>query len=571
MNNNKHRGAETGRRIVLKRVAAALLFGFAGNVLAATPAPGAGTILQEIKPTKPPEPSSGNTGLQIEQPGGRAVPATQAFLVRKIRITGNTRFDTATLHALVAEGEGKQLTLGQLEALAAKITAYYHAHGYPLARAIIPAQTIRNATVEIEVIEARYGRTVLHNTTRVNGMLLATTLTPIHSGDVINAKTMNRALLLLSDIPGVAVNATLKPGKKVGTADMIVATTLSTPAVTGQVSVDNYGNKSTGRMRAVGTVNFINAILHYGDVLSLSAMSSGTGMNYGRISYDTLVDGNGTHVGGSYSALRYILGDTLASLNGHGSAQIFSLWTKHPFIRSRRLNLYGRLQYDNKRLQDHIDTSGIRTDRHLNNLAAMLSGDFRDSVMLGSVNSWSVELTSGRVGFDDAAARAADTATAGTQGTFTKLDARFARLQGLTPSNGLYLSFYGQWANTNLDSAEKMVVGGPYTVRAYDMGAVSGDSGYLGTAEFRHDMGSIFMGQWQTIAFVDSEHVRVNRTPWTTGTNSTTLSGMGIGFDWTGQHQWTAKAYIAAPIGPTPTLVASTSSVRGWLEVGKGF
>jgi hemolysin activation/secretion protein len=133
------------------------------------------------------------------------------------------------------------------------------------------------------------------------------------------------------------------------------------------------------------------------------------------------------------------------------------------------------------------------------------------------------------------------------------------------------VSLSGQWANTNLDSAEKMVAGGPYTVRAYDMGVISGDSGYLGTAEFRHDLGSIWQGQWQVIAFVDSEHVTVNRHAWTAGVNDATLSGAGAGLDWTGQNQWAAKAYIAVPIGSVPILLASPNSVRGWVQISKGF
>ena len=39
--------------------------------------------------------------------------------------------------------------------LAARITDFYHSHGYPLARAMIAAQAIRAGVVEIEIIEAR--------------------------------------------------------------------------------------------------------------------------------------------------------------------------------------------------------------------------------------------------------------------------------------------------------------------------------------------------------------------------------------------------------------------------------
>ncbi|HXU93949.1 MAG TPA: ShlB/FhaC/HecB family hemolysin secretion/activation protein, partial [Gallionella sp.] len=344
----------------------------------------------------------------------------------------------------------------------------------------------------------------------------------------------------------------------------------ATPAVTGTVGLDNYGNRYTGKVRAAGAVNFIDP-LHHGDILSLSALSSGRGLDYARAGYESLLNGQGTRVGGAYSAVRYILGDTMAALNSHGTAQVASLWVKHPIVRSRDINLYGQLQYDRKQLRDRIDASAIRTDRHLDNWVLSLSGDLRDALLSGGVNTWSLGWTSGRVGFDDAAAQAADAGTAKTQGSFSKWNANFSRLQALTATNALYFTAAAQWANANLDSSEKMVAGGPYTVRAYDVGAMSGDTGYTGTVELRHDFGEAGYGQWQALAFIDSAHVTVNKKPWVVEANSATLTGAGVGFNWIGSGQWQAKAYVASRLGSAPALVGASSATRAWIEVGKGF
>lgn len=535
----------------------------------AAPVPDAGSLLQQIKPAAPPAPSPAETGLTIRNERGEKLPPSAPFLVKSIKITGNTLFDTATLHALVADAEGKPLSLSQLDELAAKIADYYHNHDYLLARAIIPAQTIHDGIVEIRVIEAQYGKVSLDNKSRVKDGLLQNTLSPLKSGDNVEQKALDHSLLLLSDIPGVVVNATLIPGESVGTSDLLVNATPG-PSVTGNVALDNYGNKYTGRARAGGSVNFINT-LHYGDVLSLSGLSSGSGMNYGRVSYDTIVNGLGTHLGGAVSALHYILGDTFSNLNGHGTAQVESLWAKHPLIRSRNVNLYGQVQYDHLNLQDHIDASNIKTDRHLDNWTGSFSGDYRDGVLSGSVNTWNLALTSGHVAFDDSAAQLADAATARTQGGFTKWNGSYSRLQGLSQNNSLYVALSGQWTNDNLDASQQMVAGGPYTVRAYDMGVLSGDTGYLGSAELRHDMGSLGQGQWQAVAFLDSEHVIVNQNTWVAGENSATLNGAGAGLNWTGVNQWDIKAYLAKRLGSAPVLVANASSTRVWVEIGKGF
>ena len=540
-------------------------------VAAGPAAPGAGSILQQIQPSLPQVPSSTDTGLTIHREGEGKLPQTRPFRVKKIEITGNKKIDTATLHGLVADSEGKDLTLAQLEELAARITAYYRSSGYPLARAIVPAQTIHDGVVTIEVIEADYGKVRLDNRSRVNDLLLEETLSSLQSGQAIEQKSMDRALLLLSDIPGVAVDASLRPGETVGTSDLIVIAQPA-PFVSGNAALDNYGNRYTGRTRAGGTVN-INDPLHHGDLLSVSGLSSGSGMNYARASYETLLDGAGTRLGGSYSALHYILGDSLANLNGHGTAQVGSLWAKHPFIRSRETNLYGQIQYDHLKLEDNLDASGIQNYRHLDDWSGTLSGDLRDGMLTGAVNTWSLAFTSGHVGFDNAAAGASDAATANTQGGFSKWNGTFSRLQGLTQKDSLYLSLSGQWTGDNLDASQQMVAGGPYTVRAYDMGVLSGDSGYLGSAEFRHDLGQYWRGQWQMVAFYDSEHVMVNRVLWVGGANSATLSGAGFGLDWAGPDAWTARAYVAKPVGPNPDLVAVTAtySARAWLQVAKAF
>jgi hemolysin activation/secretion protein len=116
-----------------------------------------------------------------------------------------------------------------------------------------------------------------------------------------------------------------------------------------------------------------------------------------------------------------------------------------------------------------------------------------------------------------------------------------------------------------------MVAGGPFTVRAYDMGALSGDTGVLASAEFRHDLLMLWSGQLQAIAFADSEHVTINHTVWAPGPNSATLSGAGVGLNWTGPWQLNAKAYIAVPIGGTPELIDHNNSARAWLAISKGF
>jgi hemolysin activation/secretion protein len=359
-------------------------------------APDSGTILQQLKPAKPPAPASSATGLTIEQPNGTQVPAGEAFAVKRLEIRGNTRFDAATLHALLADAEGKSLNLAELGAVADRITEYYHRHHYPLARAILPAQTIKDGVVVIQVLEAKYGKVTLRNQSRVTDSLLLSTLSPLKVGEVIEQTEMDHVLLLLSDVPKIEVHALIKPGETVGTSDLDV-TTLPGPRLSAIASIDDYGNKYTGRTRGGGTVTLVDPFDH-GDYLSLAGLSSGEDLNYGRLSYETTLDGSGTRLGGAYSGLHYKLGDGLESLDGHGTAEVASLWAKHPLVRSPNADLYLQVQYDRLTLHDDLDASAIKTDRHLDNGSASLTGDARDVLLAGAVSTGNLTVTYGRRG-----------------------------------------------------------------------------------------------------------------------------------------------------------------------------
>lgn len=110
------------------------------------------------------------------------------------------------------------------------------------------------------------------------------------------------------------------------------------------------------------------------------------------------------------------------------------------------------------------------------------------------------------------------------------------------------------------------------------MGVLSGDSGYIGTAELRHDLGSGRFGYWQAVGFIDSAQVTINQASWSAGTNRATLSGAGGGINWlgpklnwVGASQLSARAYVATPVGPVPELIGKSDSARGWFELGMGF
>lgn len=532
--------------------------------------PGSGAILQQVQPSTTPESApSAKRGLTIQPQAAPASPDTTSMLITHITISGNTSFDTPTLHALVAKGEGRTLTLAQLNALAGAITDYYHVNGYPLARAYVPPQTLEHGTVRIAVIEARYGEVQVINHSRVADGPIAAVLAPLRAGDLITQGMLDSRLLLLSDLPGVEPNAVLRPGAAVGTADLAVRTEAG-PFATGSVTADDLGSSYTGRARLGANVD-INSPLHRGDLLSANVLSSGKGLNYGRLAYQLPITGSGTRLGAAYSALTYRLAGGLGDLEAHGTASVASAWLSQPFIRSPDVNVLGRLQFNHKRLDDRIDAAALVDKRHSDSATFSLQGTRRDGLGGGGVTLASVSFTPGRLSFDNAQAQAADAATVNTAGSYTRWNAALARLQTLTSATRLYASLSGQYSPDNLDPSEQFLLGGANSVRGYEIGTLGGSSGYLATIELRHDLHLPLPGQWQGTLFADTGAVRRNAHTVGTDANVAHISDVGLALDWTGPRQWVGRVQVAIPVGATPAIAGDRPSARVWVQLTKGF
>jgi hemolysin activation/secretion protein len=537
--------------------------------------PDAGSLLQQVQPFVPPPFSPLAPQLSIEEEDGssNSFPSSETLLLQRIRIARNTLFDTPTLLALVEDAQGKRLALSQLADLAARITDYYRDQGYPLTRAIIPPQTIQQGILRIDVIEPRYGKITLFNTSQIRDPLLLDTLSILQSGEFIEESKLDGALLLLSDIAGIVVKPTLKLGAANGTSDLQVSITPGS-SVTGHIAVDNHGNSYVGGENISGAVTFNNP-LHEGDALTFNVISSGAGMNYERVAYESLINGRGARLGGAYSSLQYKLGGSLATAGASGTAIVTSLSVKQPLLRSRNTNVYGQIQLDRMQLRDHIekDVPTIHTDRHIESVIFTLYGDFRDEVLFGGVNTWSVGSTFGRIDFDDMTAQTRDAETANTKGNFSKLNSSLSSVQNIGENRELQAVFNAQWTDKNLDSSLKMSGGGSRSVRAYAAGTISGDSGYFLSLKFMQYLGLAWGGQWATVAFIDNARLTLNKNIWpgVTGASGVSLSGTGLGLIWSGPDQWAGTVYIAKPIGPSPSLLGTISPTQFSLEAQKRF
>ncbi|MFC5500267.1 ShlB/FhaC/HecB family hemolysin secretion/activation protein [Caenimonas terrae] len=532
--------------------------------------PPAGGQLLQIPPT--PAAPRAAPEIRIQQ---QAAPAAEGqdsakITVRALRITGAHVYSESELLELTGFRPGSELSLSELRSMADRITAYYRAHGYFVALAWLPAQEVTDNVVTISVSEGQYRNITVNNSTTVSDRLIRSDLEGINSGDPILTAPLESRLLVLSDLPGVNVRSTLVPGASIGSSDLIVDVTPG-QRISGSVDADNAGNPYTGEVRVGATLN-VNNPLGLGDVASLRLLTSGKGLRYGRASYQLQV-GRG-QVGVAYSRLDYHLDKQFESLDANGTAEIASVFGRYPLIRSRNSNLYLQLAYDAKTFQDRIDSTGAVTDKKAQVWMTSLYGEHRDMVGGGGLNSYALTWSSGTIDIRTPEALAADAATARSNGHFDKLSFNAMRLQTLGGRFWLYGAVSGQAAFKNLDVSEKMELGGMNGVRAYPEGEAYADEGYLLTLEGRMQLARFtgrMPGDLQLIAFVDTGGVRINHDPWTPADNRRTLSGAGVGLNWSDPGNFMVRAYYAVKVGSEKATSSPDKSGRFWIQAVKYF
>lgn len=529
--------------------------------------PNAGAQMQQIPPTPMPQKAPPKVEIKPGSPLTIAESEGVRIIVNRLRVSGAQIYAEADLLAQTGFLPGRELSLSDLRAMAASIADHYHRNGYFVAQAYLPAQDIQDGVVTIAVIEGRYGQVTLKNQTNVSSELVNSLLAGLDSGDPITSAPLENRLLLLSDLPGVQVKSTLLPGASAGSSNLIVELTPG-QRVSGSIDADNAGNRYTGANRMGATVNWNEPIGH-GDVATLRALTSGAGLNYLRGSYQ--MQFGKAKAGLAYSALRYALGQEFESLGAHGTAQVASVYGSYPVIRSRHNNLNVGLAFDAKEFQDKVDSSASVTDKRARVLMASLNGDHSGG---GGFSAYSLTWTAGSIDLQTPAVQAIDALTAHSNGNFNKLGFSAMRLQSVSDTVSLYAALNGQIASKNLDVSEKMELGGMYAVRAYPEGEAYADQGVVLNLEARMllpKFSQSMPGQLQLIGFIDAGGVTVNKEPWSGGPNRRTLSGAGVGLNWSDTNNFMVRAYYAFKLGDEVALSAPDRSGRFWIQAVKYF
>lgn len=482
------------RRTVIAEVAFLMLSGACMLDAGAQALPSPGAVLDATRPADSviPAPKKESSLVlpapadsQDLDPNGARTPVT-AF-----RIVGNKEIDAATLHRLVDAEAGKPLNLYELNRIIRRITEFYRAQGFPVARAVIPAQKVEDGHVTIEVIEGRVDRTTFTGNALYSEELLQRWGAPL-LGRTVQVAPLEERVLNMNDLPGLTTQAVLIPGLEYGTTTTEFLTTEK--RYDGEVSLNNYGRPEIGRARADASFN-LNNPFGIGDQLGLRTSVSEHGLlKLGGLNYSLPLNVRGTRLALSYTHIDYGIGGELARLDIQGKSQLASATVIHPFLRSARQNLYGTFavrSFAGKQMALDVELSKNRVSvfeagaawNHIDDDFNVATAGLRAS---SNFNSYKEDHSN--------------------VGQKFKIDGDLSYLYNLAPAWSVKLAGAAQWTPDTLADAEKFSLGGPTSVRGYPSADVRGDRGLFASAELRYRTTAFGAPGWFSL-FVDGGRV----------------------------------------------------------------
>ncbi|MDI3297475.1 ShlB/FhaC/HecB family hemolysin secretion/activation protein [Janthinobacterium tructae] len=522
--------------------------------------PDAGQTLQQLQPPIAAPRESQPLKIQAPLDSAPIAPGGAAVILNTVKLSGNSVFSEETLRAALGDVTGKTFDLAGLRGLAQRITDVYQAGGYPFARAILPPQDLANGDLRIEVIEGRYGVVQAQGDDSVLAQQASAFLDGLLPGSVIASAPLERAALLLDDLPGIQTSATMRPGTQAGTGDLIVQVARD-QRVRGDIGLDNAGSRYTGKNRVRANVD-INSPFLLGDQLTVRALLSEEKLWLGSLGYSLPLGTSGLRGNVGYSHTSYELAKEFASLHANGTAKVASAGLSYPILRSQKANLTLIATYQSKDLHDNRDSTRTYESKSSQSMPLALQFDYRDAfdgITYGSA-SWTpgkLKLDAGLTAVDDYK----------SNGRFHKVNLDVVRLQSLPAGFNLMAHLSWQQANKNLDSSEKLSLGGASGVRAYPSGEATGDEGGLAQLELRYDAGA-----YTPYAFMDAGRITVNAKPVVAGDNRRSLSGGGLGLRYQRQA-WSADVALAwrSIGGRSLSETNSDPKPRVWLNVEYRF
>lgn len=410
-------------------------------------------------------------------------------------------------------------TVGQagLQNVATAIAADARSRGFIFASAYIPQQQITLGNLRVVVDLGRIDDLEISGSSNSRLVEILADL----KGKYARKETIERNLLLVRDIPGVAIDST-DYVRESGRGKLIVRA--KQQRATGWASVDNYGDKAAGPVRARLEVDY-SGILDDDDRISASVTATPVHpdeLTFVSARYTNVLDNNGSQLwitGGTGRTHEMDLGSDWKS-----RSRYVAMAFNRPVVRSNAASLW--LTAEAAFLDaDQISLSSAKLQDHISTISLSASGNAK---LAGGRLSGGLTLVHGLDIFGATKANDPSSSRSDASAIFTK-EQIWLNWFGLLGSGfSMRIAGNGQLSSQPLLASQEIGLGGAGFGRAYSFYERSGDEGAMGLLELRHatDNPTKFMDWIQFYGFVDGGFVSNLKSGF--GSGSLISSGAGI-------------------------------------------
>jgi hemolysin activation/secretion protein len=410
-------------------------------------------------------------------------------------------------------------------------------------RVLVPEQEVQDGVVALDIVPGRLsmlpggrpditvkrqGRVRLGDT-HTQGAVAAALR---RDSPALTLPEVERGLLNLNSLPGVKGTGVLVPGVEPGTLGLALELTEG-PLVSGYADLDDYGSRSTGSMRGVADLH-LNDPFGRGDSAELNLAKSG-GTSSETASVIQPIYDSGLRARVAASLMQYHLLKEFTTLDAKGYSTWYSAGLTYPEVRDRLNSFTWTGTFDFKQLQDQ--SAGLQTSsRHSAALSAGAQGSNQFANNLKSLD-YGFTLIVGKLdrggNFAD---MKVDELTRRSQGVYEILRANVSWLQSLTPRLSFIAMGQAQLSSRDLDTSEKLYLGGPHGVRAYPSEEAGSDSAEIVNTELRWLVHQSAKQDWTIFGLFDAGRADLNQHTWAQWNakdpglrNTYVLKGYGVG------------------------------------------
>ncbi len=425
--------------------------------------------------------------IEVKKEKGIKVPkgADKTFFVlSKITFSGATVFSEGDFIELYEEFLDKKVSLTDIYNIAEAITVKYKKEGYVLSRAFIPPQTIKNGVVQILIIEGFIDKVFIEGEIKGRESLLDSYKNKIISDRPLRIKTLERYLLLMSDLPGVSLKSVMQPS-----ADQMGASSLTIDLdhkfVAGSLSYDNRGTKNIGPNQTSTGLSFDSILGLYENtsILGSTVIEETQELVYLDVSHSEYIGSEGLKVTISGGRSDSSPGGTLKELDIESKGSSYSFAASYPVIRLREKNLNLNMGFTYRDSMTKAIGETITDDR-LRIATAGFSFDMLDAY--NGVNQLSFEVSQGLNIMDESSTGSENISRATAHSDFTKYNIDISRSQHLGSGFSFLVSAAGQWSAKKLFASDEFTVGGSRFGRGHDPSEISGDHGFACLSELQY-------------------------------------------------------------------------------------